>query len=91
MKKKISIFVGFTLLILLLLPTIIVNDNNTNKKEIKEDFMLKTSSLKEFYSYSMNHTANYDWIEINETGTLMKKISDEDDEFQSINTQAEDG
>ena len=89
MKKKNLFLVGFAFLILLLLPAIIVNDNNTNEKHYKEDSVaiLKTSG----YYYSMNLNANYDWIEINETGTLMKYISDEDDDAQSINITAEDG
>ncbi|MFX0137274.1 MAG: hypothetical protein ACFFDN_26790 [Candidatus Hodarchaeota archaeon] len=93
MKKKFSILVGFFFLILLVFPAIIVNSNNINEKHYKEDSVatLKTSALKPGFSYVMNLNANYDWIEINQTGILMKTVSTADDWFQSINLTAEDG
>lgn len=93
MRKKISILIGFTFLILLLLPGIIVISININEKQIKEDSVaiLKTSSWKEGFNYSMNLNAVYNWIEINETGTLMEYVSGKDDDSQSINITAEDG
>ena len=97
MKKKVSILVGFTFLILLLLPTIIVyenniiNDNTINEKHYKEDSIttLKTSGWNPGFNYSMNVNAAYNWIEINETGKLMKRISDDDDGAESINLTAD--
>ncbi len=89
LKKKIGILLGtiFLITILTVIPSKIINIPLTTNKEVNENSVatLKTSSLKMDYKYSMNVTAKYNWIEINQTGTLMAYVSDEDDDSQGLN------
>lgn len=67
--------------------SIIIHDTITTNKEVNESSQatLKPSSWDKGFNYSTNVNTNYDWIEINETGTEITNWDNSDNGAQGLN------
>lgn len=93
-RKEILLVVILFIMVLATFPLSIMELMDNQNNDISQDHQinaLKSSVWNSGFNYTIIDNYPYSWIEINETGTLMAFISNEDDEAQSINITAEDG
>lgn len=72
-------------------PLSLVEISDDKSNEVNKDNHIKTSEWVPGFNYTIIDNYPYSWIEINETGTLLAYVSNEDDDAESINITAEDG